>query len=298
MNIISISNLNKIYKSKKIEKQALFDVNLNIPRGSIFGLLGVNGAGKSTLINILSQLVNKNTGKIIINDVDADKDKELARSQLGIVPQEIILDPFFTIYESLEYYAGYFNVSKKNRRTEEILKALSLWDKKDYDARKLSGGMKRRVLIAKALVHSPKILILDEPTAGVDVELRDDLWRYVRKLNDEGMTILLTTHYLQEAEELCSEIAVINDGKIVRQDKKDKLMKEFSEKSVDIIFTNGKIKESDEATIEKINGGVRIKYNKEKVPFENIMQMIQEVEVQDIITHDASLEDIFRKLVK
>ncbi|RYD90229.1 MAG: ABC transporter ATP-binding protein, partial [Sphingomonadales bacterium] len=204
---ISIQGLSKIYKGGK---QALFDVDLDVPRGQIFGLLGPNGAGKSTTINILAGLVNKSAGKVDIWGFDIDRDARNAKASIGIVPQEIVFDPFFTPRETLDNQAGFYGVPKNRRHTEELLRAVHLFDKADAYSRSLSGGMKRRLLVAKAMVHSPPILVLDEPTAGVDVELRQQLWEYVRELNRNGVTIVLTTHYLEEAEELCDRIAIIN----------------------------------------------------------------------------------------
>ena len=193
------------------EKLALDNINLKVPRGSIFGLLGPNGAGKSTFINILAGLVTKSSGKVNIWGLDIDSNPRSSRSAIGVVNQEIAMDPFFTPLQALNFQAGYYGVPKEQRRILEILKAVGLDDKKDAYVRQLSGGMKRRLMVAKALVHNPPVLILDEPTAGVDVELRRSLWSYVRELNEMGTTIILTTHYLEEAEELCNEIAIIND---------------------------------------------------------------------------------------
>ena len=208
-------------------KIALSDLNLAIPRGAIFGLLGPNGAGKSTLINILSGTVMKTSGEVVILDTDIDQFPKRARSLIGIVPQEIIFDTFFPIQQALEFTAGYFGIKSELRKTKQILKALSLWDKRKNFPQQLSGGMKRRFLIAKAMVHSPPILVLDEPTAGVDIELRIQLWDYVKELNKQGITVIITTHYLAEAQELCDEIAFINKGKIIKQDSKQNLLKDL-----------------------------------------------------------------------
>ncbi|MFZ4687420.1 MAG: ABC transporter ATP-binding protein, partial [Hyphomonadaceae bacterium] len=214
---ISARGLTKTYAaSKKMPaKQALKGVDLAVPRGSVFGLLGPNGAGKSTFINILAGLVNKTSGAVSVWGIDADRNPREARAALGVVPQEINMDPFFTPRETLELMAGFYGVPPSERRTDEILDALGLGDKKHAYVRQLSGGMKRRLMVAKAMVHSPPILILDEPTAGVDVELRRSLWEYVRKLNAQGVTIVLTTHYLEEAQEMCDEIAIINHGQVI-----------------------------------------------------------------------------------
>ena len=209
---IEINNLQKTYqKSKKsTSKDALKSIDLKIKKGSFFGLLGPNGAGKSTIINILAGLVKKTSGQVKIAGIDIDENQKATKFKIGIVPQELIIDPFFNVHETLEIYAGYFGIPKAQRRTDEIIEALGLKDKAKSTPRSLSGGMRRRLLVAKALVHNPEILVLDEPTAGVDVELRNQLWNYVKKLNQNGTTILLTTHYLEEAEELCDEIAIIS----------------------------------------------------------------------------------------
>ncbi len=223
---IEINNLSKTYQktSKSSAKQALGSINLKIKKGSFFGLLGPNGAGKSTIINILAGLVNKTSGEVRICGIDIDKNQQKSKFKIGIVPQELIIDPFFNVRETLEIYAGYYGIKKSQRRTDEIIEALGLKDKAKSAPRSLSGGMRRRLLVAKALVHSPEILVLDEPTAGVDVELRNQLWNYVKNLNQQGTTILLTTHYLEEAEELCDEIAIINHGSVIACDKKSNLM--------------------------------------------------------------------------
>ena len=220
---ISVKNLKKIYSTNNQDKKtALDNVSLNINKGSIFGLLGPNGAGKSTFINILADLVKKTSGQIEVLGINHEKNLKEVKKLMGIVPQELNIDPFFTPYELLEIQAGLFGVPKKERRTEEILKLLSLEDKSHAYARTLSGGMRRRLLIAKAMVHDPDILILDEPTAGVDVELRANLWGNIYKLNEQGKTIIITTHYLQEAEELCNEIAIIDKGNLIAKDTTSK----------------------------------------------------------------------------
>ena len=231
---IEISNLRKTYAGDKVNapKQALKDVSLTIPKGSFFGLLGPNGAGKSTLINIMAGLVTKSSGTVKISGHDTDTEMRKSRLSIGIVPQELVIDTFFTVREALEIYAGYYGVPKSQRRTQEIIDAMGLSDKADINTRRLSGGMRRRVLIGKALVHNPPVLILDEPTAGVDVELRESLWEYIRKLNASGTTILLTTHYLEEAEQLCDNIAVINNGQIVANDSKNNLLNQVDSKQL------------------------------------------------------------------
>ena len=304
---ISIKDLGKIYAAKGnggSEKVALEGVNLTIPRGSFFGLLGPNGAGKSTLINILAGLVNKTSGTAEICGYDIISQTKQAKSSIGIVPQELVLDPFFPPYEALEYTAGYYGVQKKDRRTMEILKAVGLDDKAHSQARKLSGGMRRRLLIAKALVHSPKVLVLDEPTAGVDVELRTQLWEYVKQLNKQGTTIVLTTHYLEEAQELCDEIAVINHGKIIANDSKKNLMKTIDRKKL-IITANQLIKEIPEQ-MSKYNcqitddGRLEVNYRTAKVSIDEILKSFAKTKlsINDLSTEEADLEEIFRHLTK
>ena len=210
---IQAEGLNKIYNNKNGHKiNALINFNINIKKGITYGLLGPNGAGKSTFINILGGLVLKNSGQVRIYGVDIDKNPKKTKEMIGIVPQELNMDPFFTPFELLDLQAGLYGVEKKNRKTNEILKIVGLTDQKNAYARNLSGGMRRRLLVAKALVHSPKVVILDEPTAGVDVELRQNIWNHIKKLNKNGITVCLTTHYLQEAEQLCDYISIINKG--------------------------------------------------------------------------------------
>ncbi len=304
---IELKSLCKTYqKSKKsAEKIALKDINLQIRKGSFFGLLGPNGAGKSTIINILAGLVKKSSGSVKISGIDIDKNPQEAKFKIGIVPQELIIDPFFNVHETLEIYAGYYGIKKSYRRTDEIIEALGLKDKAKSAPRSLSGGMRRRLLVAKALVHNPEILVLDEPTAGVDVELRNQLWEYVKKLNQKhGTTILLTTHYLEEAEELCDEIAVINHGKVISHDKKENLMKILSQKEL-IITSPSEIKinttESQELTIKNIAPDrISITYDPEKIAVEKILRFAFEnkIEIGDIQTKQPDLEEIFKHLIK
>ena len=307
MLAIEIKNLSKTYqKSKKsAPKTALKSINLEIKKGSFFGLLGPNGAGKSTIINCLAGLVNKTSGQIKIGGIDIDENQQATKFKIGIVPQELIIDPFFNVRETLEIYAGYYGIRKEDRRTDEIIEALGLKDKANATPRSLSGGMRRRLLVAKALVHNPEILVLDEPTAGVDVELRNQLWNYVKKLNKSGTTILLTTHYLEEAEELCDEIAVINHGEVIACDRKENLMKLLSSKELTI------------STVDKINpefnlnlAGVETKilekdkisftYDPEKIAVEKILQLISDAKIQikDVSTKQPDLEEIFKHLIR
>ena len=229
--VIAIKNLSKIYANGF---QALKNINLEIHRGEIFGLLGPNGAGKTTLINIIAGLTRKTSGEALVLGKDVERDYRFTRSKIGLVQQEINNDFFFKVREIVKIQGGYFGVDNIDARVEDILKKVSLWDKRDESGRTLSGGMKRRVMIAKALVHDPEIIFLDEPTAGVDVELRANLWKVIRDLRDQGKTIILTTHYLEEAEELASRIAIINHGKIVLVEDKETLIKRHDSRLHDI----------------------------------------------------------------
>ncbi len=229
--VIAIKNLSKIYANGF---QALKNINLEIHRGEIFGLLGPNGAGKTTLINIIAGLTRKTSGEALVLGKDVERDYRFTRSKIGLVQQEINNDFFFKVREIVKIQGGYFGVDNIDARVEDILKKVSLWDKRDESGRTLSGGMKRRVMIAKALVHDPEIIFLDEPTAGVDVELRANLWKVIRDLRDQGKTIILTTHYLEEAEELASRIAIINHGEIVLVEDKETLIKRHDSRLHDI----------------------------------------------------------------
>ncbi len=302
MNAIEIKNLNKTYKKtvRNPEKIALKSVNLEIKKGSFFGLLGPNGAGKSTIINILAGLVNKTSGSVKIGGIDIDEDRQATKFKIGIVPQELIIDPFFNVYETLEIYAGYFGVKKSDRRTDEIIEALGLKDKAKSAPRSLSGGMRRRLLVAKALVHNPEILVLDEPTAGVDVELRNQLWDYVEKLNKSGTTVLLTTHYLEEAEKLCDEIAVINHGQVIAHDRKENLMKLLSSKEL-IVESINEIVSAPTLIESKIldKNRISITYDPSKTEVEEILKVISasNIRIKDLSTKQPDLEKIFRHLV-
>jgi len=220
MNAIQVNGVVKNYG----DLRALNNIDLSVAQGEFFGLLGPNGAGKSTLINALAGLQPVDQGSLSILGFDVKKDYRQARSNLGVVPQEIVIDPFFTVRETLEFQSGYFGIKDNTQWIDELLEQLNLADKADINMRKLSGGMKRRVLIAQALVHKPPVLVLDEPTAGVDVELRQSMWRFIRRLHKEGHTIVLTTHYLEEAEELCDRIAIINSGEIIALEAKQDLL--------------------------------------------------------------------------
>ena len=306
---ININNLTKQYMSgggAKEQKLALNDLNLNVDVGSIFGLLGPNGAGKSTLINILSGTVVKRSGKVRVMGVDIDEQPKKARSLIGIVPQEIVADTFFPLWNALEFTAGYFGIRPKNRITKQLLKTLSLYEKRNSPPQRLSGGMKRRFLIAKAMVHSPKILVLDEPTAGVDIELRTQLWEYVKKINQEqGVTVIITTHYLAEAQQLCDNIAFINDGKIIKQDSKKKLLADLGSRYFDIEFEDildvGKISESEGLKYQILNENkIRFDLHTEKNDFEQILGKVNamNLKIKNLSLKEPDLEDIFHKIVK
>jgi ABC-2 type transport system ATP-binding protein len=304
---IEISCLSKTYKKSKksAEKIALKSIDLQIKKGSFFGLLGPNGAGKSTIINILAGLTNKTSGLVKIAGIDIDQNQQAAKFKIGIVPQELVIDPFFNVRETLEIYAGYYGIEKSKRRTDEIIEALGLKDKALSTPRSLSGGMRRRLLVAKALVHSPEILVLDEPTAGVDVELRNQLWNYVKKLNQAGTTILLTTHYLEEAEELCDEIAIINHGQVIACDKKENLMNVLSSKELIISCI-------DEVGAEMLRlfpelqtkllaeDKISITYDPQKIAVAKILHTISDskIQIKDISTKQPDLEEIFKHLIK
>ena len=303
---IEIKNLNKIYKKSKRSpaKEALKSVDLKIKKGSFFGLLGPNGAGKSTIINILAGLVKKTSGEVKICGIDLEKDPQLAKFKIGIVPQELVIDPFFNVRETLEIYAGYYGIREKDRKTDELNEALGLKDKEKSAPRSLSGGMRRRLLVAKALVHNPEVLVLDEPTAGVDVELRNQLWNYVKKLNQNGTTILLTTHYLEEAEELCDEIAIINHGSVIAHDRKENLMKLLNSKELIISSEVGSaevIKLFPDLKTKVIAADkISITYDPEKIAVAKILETLlnNKVQIKDISTNQPDLEEIFKHLVR
>lgn len=303
---IEIRALHKTYRDgdKGQHKLALKGVDLDIPRGSFFGLLGPNGAGKSTMINIMAGLVIKSSGQVRICGHDIERDMRGARRSLGVVPQELVLDTFFTVREALDIHAGYYGVPKSRRRTQQIIEALGLTDKADVNSRRLSGGMRRRLLVAKALVHQPPVLILDEPTAGVDVELRTQLWNYVKELNKNGTTVLLTTHYLEEAEQLCDTIAVINHGEVVACDKKASLLRSFDSKQ--LVITPGSSLAQVPPALSTWqcelheDGKLVINYKPSRHGVQEILAAIQAagLQVADLNTSEASLEDIFIHLTR
>ena len=292
---IRIEALSKTYVTKGVPpKRALDEVSVDIARGTIFGLLGPNGAGKSTLINILAGLVTKTTGSAVIWGFDIDQHPRNAKRSIGIVPQEILFDPFFTPREALELQAGLYGVPKAERQTDALLAAMRLSDKANAYSRTLSDGMKRRLLVAKAMVHSPPILVLDEPTAGVDIELRQQLWAYVRDLNAQGVTVVLTTHYLEEAEELCDRIAIIHHGKLIAKAQEKAVVVTF-DRDIDTVPTAScfeNIALIDPRTLE-------ISYRKDQVNAGQVLAALAAdgLAIVDVSTKDPDLEDVFLSLV-
>ncbi|RIJ18199.1 ABC transporter ATP-binding protein [Henriciella mobilis] len=298
---IEAEGLEKVYAAsgKMPEKRALKSIDLKVPRGQIFGLLGPNGAGKSTFINILAGLVTKTGGKAKIWGMDIDQHPRASRAAIGVVNQEITMDPFFTPEEALELQAGFYGVPKGERRTDEILEAVGLLDKRDAYVRQLSGGMKRRLMVAKALVHNPPVLILDEPTAGVDVELRRSLWQYVRRLHDAGTTIILTTHYLEEAEELCDQIAIVNHGEIIACEPTSQLLKRLDQRILRVTPREplNAIPESLSHLDAKLlnSGDLEIAYRNSETGIGRLLEQVREagVGVADLSTDQPNLEDVF-----
>jgi len=304
-NVLSVKNLNKIYNSSNSNSiNALNNLNLDVKEGEIFGLLGPNGAGKTTFINILAGTVIKTSGEVNVWGFNLDKNPRQVRASIGIVPQEVVLDPFFSPKKLLELQAGLYGVKKKERITDAILKLVSLDKQANSYARSLSGGMKRRLLIAKALVHQPPIIFLDEPTAGVDVELRKNLWKNVKSLNDQGVTIILTTHYLEEAEEMCTRIGILNKGNLVALDSTKNLLNKIQTKKV-TFKVNKKIEIKDNVLdslkiISSKENEICVSYEKSKVNIEEILNLIKKenVQIDDISTDDVDLEDVFLLLTK
>lgn len=296
---ISIRDLTKRYSNGK---QALDGVSFDVERGSIFGLLGPNGAGKSTIINILAGMVQKTSGQASIWGFDIDANPRNAKASIGIVPQEIMFDPFFTPFETLELFAGLYGVPKEKRRSMELLKAVRLDDKADAYARTLSGGMKRRLLVAKAMVHSPPVIVLDEPTAGVDIELRQQLWEYVVELNNQGTTVVLTTHYLEEAEQLCDRIAIINHGKLIANKPTKELVGMAREKAVVLTLDRDVAAAPKHDAFEKAelvaDRTVEITYNKDRMNAGEVLAAVQGLGlgIIDVTTKEADLEDVFLSL--
>ncbi|AKS47274.1 ABC-2 type transport system ATP-binding protein [Octadecabacter temperatus] len=305
-NALEITGLRKTYAASKRSpaKEALTGVDLTVPRGSIFGLLGPNGAGKSTIINILAGLVTKSTGSVRIWGFDQDENPRQSRAAIGIMPQEPNLDPFFTPRGSLDVQAGLYGVPKSQRRTEELLELTGLTDKAEAYARSLSGGMRRRLLLGKALVHSPQILVLDEPTAGVDIELRNMLWQHVRRLNDEGMTIILTTHYLEEAEQMCDQIAIINHGAVIANDTTANLLGQLDAKTM-VITPDTPCDLPDVLPTgvdgqKRTNGTLAFTYKTSQIRAEEVLSLVHNagITIKDVRTEDPHLEDVFLNLTR
>ncbi len=304
---VSLRGLTKIYRPQGkggTAKMALDHIDLDIPRGELFALLGPNGAGKSTLINILAQLVIKTEGSVRIWDIDLDADPRHAAAAIGVVPQELNIDPFFTPSQLLDLQAGMYGVPKAERRTGELLAALALGDRADSYARTLSGGMRRRLMVAKAMVHHPPVLVLDEPTAGVDVELRQQLWAYVRELNRQGVTVLLTTHYLEEAEELCDRIAIIDHGKLIACESKSQLLSRIDSK--ELLVTLGGELASVPASLAPYHpelvrpDRLRLRYRPRETKVGEILDQLRQsgLEIIDLSTVETDLEDIFLQLTR
>ena len=302
---LKVEKLTKIYSKKSSDEiRALNDLNLEVKEGEIFGLLGPNGAGKTTFLNILAGTVIKNSGNVNVWGYDLDKNPRQVRSSIGIVPQEVNLDAFFSPKNLLELQAGLYGITKKDRITDTILKLVSLEKQANSYARSLSGGMKRRLLIAKAMVHRPPILVLDEPTAGVDVQLRKNLWSNVRTLNKQGVTIILTTHLMYEAQEMCNRIAILNKGNLIKLDTTENLLNSIKTKK--IIFKVKKINKINQKGLDGIkfsydaNSEITALYEKKKHKIDEIINMVKNagMEIYDISTDDGNLEDVFIDLTK
>ena len=304
-NVLSVKNLNKIYLKKTSKSvHALKNLNLEVKEGEIFGLLGPNGAGKSTFINILAGTTIKTSGNVNVWGFNLDKNPRQVRASIGIVPQEVNVDPFFSPRKLLELQAGLYGIKKKDRITDTILKLVSLENQANSYTRSLSGGMKRRLLVAKALVHQPPIIILDEPTAGVDVELRSNLWKNVKSLNKQGVTIILTTHYLLEAEEMCDRIGILNKGNLVALDSTKNLLKRIQTKIVTFVV-NGKVNIENQSlkslnVIDNQPGQLIVSYEKSLLNIGELINYInkQNIKISDISTDDGNLEDVFVRLTK
>ncbi len=299
---IEAKNVNKTFYKKSKKVNALSDFSIKIEKGTIHGLLGPNGAGKSTFINILGGLVKKNSGIINICGLNIDKNTKLSKFKIGIVPQELNIDPFFSPAELLELQAGLYGVPKGKRKTDEILDNLKLTDQRNSYARTLSGGMRRRLLIGKALVHDPEIVILDEPTAGVDIDIRTSVWNYIKRISKEGKTICLTTHYLEEAENLCNNISIINYGKKIVEGSKNELLNIISSKSVSFVLDNssnipGELKKFKPSLD---NGVLKLSYDKNETNIKNIIDILFKhgIKFKEINTFEGDLEDVFIKVVK
>ena len=305
-NALTVENLTKVYLDSKTKKEnkALSNLNFNVKQGEVFGLLGPNGAGKTTFLSILGGTVTKTSGSVNVWGFNLDKNPRQVKASIGIVPQEVNLDAFFSPHKLLELQAGLYGIKKKDRITDLILKMVALEDKANAYSRSLSGGMKRRLLIAKAMVHQPPILILDEPTAGVDVELRNILWKNVKELNKEGVTIILTTHYLLEAQEMCDRIAIIDKGNLVALDTTQKLLERIQTKKINFTVKDVDINKS------LLIRGIKLKiisknlisatYEKGSLDFREMINYLNqnEIKIEDISTEEGDLEDVFVQLTK
>ena len=305
-NALTVENLTKVYLDSKTKKEnkALSNLNFNVKQGEVFGLLGPNGAGKTTFLSILGGTVTKTSGRVNVWGFNLDQNPRQVKASIGIVPQEVNLDAFFSPHKLLELQAGLYGIKKKDRITDLILKMVALEDKANAYSRSLSGGMKRRLLIAKAMVHQPPILILDEPTAGVDVELRNNLWDNVKELNKEGVTIILTTHYLLEAQEMCDRIAIIDKGNLVALDTTQKLLERIQTKKINFIVKDVDLNKS--LSLKGIQFKINSKnfisatYEKNSLDFGEIINYFNEnnIKIEDISTEDGDLEDVFVQLTK
>ena len=305
-NALTIENHTKIYLDSKTKKEnkALSNLSFEVKQGEVFGLLGPNGAGKTTFLSILGGTVTKTSGRVNVWGFNLDQNPRQVKASIGIVPQEVNLDAFFSPHKLLELQAGLYGIKKKDRITDLILKMVALEDKANAYSRSLSGGMKRRLLIAKAMVHQPPILILDEPTAGVDVELRNNLWNNVKELNKEGVTIILTTHYLLEAQEMCDRIAIIDKGNLVVLDTTQKLLERIQTKKINFIVKDVDLNKS--LSLKGIQFKINSKnfisatYEKNSLDFGEIINYFNEnnIKIEDISTEDGDLEDVFVQLTK
>ena len=299
---IQAKNVNKTFLKRTQEVKALIDFSITIKRGTIHGLLGPNGAGKSTFINILGGLVKKNSGNVSICGINIDENIKLSKFKIGIVPQELNIDPFFSPAELLELQAGLYGVPKRKRKTEEILENLKLTEQRNAYARTLSGGMRRRLLIGKALVHNPEIIILDEPTAGVDIDIRTSVWDYIKRISKQGKTVCLTTHYLEEAENLCDNITIINHGRKIIEGSKNELLSIISTKTVSFVLDK-KIFVPDELNEYKpilTNNILKLSYDKNRTNIKKIIDILinNKINFKEINTSEGDLEDVFIKVIK
>ncbi len=299
---IQAKNVNKTFLKRNQKINALVDFSITIKRGTIHGLLGPNGAGKSTFINVLGGLVKKNSGEVSICGINIDKNIKLSKFKIGIVPQELNIDPFFSPAELLELQAGLYGVPKKKRKTEEILENLKLTDQRNAYARTLSGGMRRRLLIGKALVHNPEIIILDEPTAGVDIDIRTSVWDYIKRISKQGKTVCLTTHYLEEAENLCDNITIINHGKKIIEGSKNELLSIISTKTVSFVLDKNIIVPNQLNEYKPIltNNILKLSYDKNKTNIKKIIDILykNQINFKEINTTEGDLEDVFIKVIK